>query len=135
MLPFLLDTGLLNFKGHYKELSKGYYYIETVVLLLAFMYLCRIKNPEQLAQISPGEFGKLLGLDRSPGAKCLRKKLKEICAQQKSTEWNMGLAREWSQEEGSLFQELWEDLLKSSNAISISSKEFPEIFLKFLKIS
>jgi len=103
VLPFLLDTGLLNFKGHYKELSKGYYYIETVVLLLAFMYLCRIKNPEQLAQISPGEFGKLLGLDRSPGAKCLRKKLKEICAQQKSTEWNMGLAREWSQEEGNDF--------------------------------
>lgn len=96
MVPFLLQTGLLSFKNHYQELDPGYYYIDAIVLLLSFMYLCRIKNPEQLRAINPGEFGKLLGLDRIPEAKCLRKKLKDIGNQQKSSQWNMELAKEWS---------------------------------------
>ena len=103
MVPFLLETGLLSFKNHYQELDSGYYYIDAIVLLLAFMYLCRIKNPEQLRAINPGEFGKLLGLDRIPEAKCLRKKLKDIGNQQKSSEWNMELAKEWSSGEQNEF--------------------------------
>ena len=46
--------------------------MKTIPPSLAFMYLCRIKNPEQLKHISPGEFGRLLGLDRVPEAKNLR---------------------------------------------------------------
>jgi len=103
LVPFLLETGLLSFKNHYQELDSGYYYIDAIVLLLAFMYLCRIKNPEQLKTINPGDFGKLLGLDRVPEAKCLRKKLKQICEQHKSTKWNMELAKEWSSGEQNEF--------------------------------
>ena len=33
--------------------------MDTTILFLAFMYRCRILNPEQLRQISPGEFEKL----------------------------------------------------------------------------
>jgi len=95
VLPFLLETGLLSFKNHYRELDAGYYYIDAIVLLPAFMYLCRIKNPEQLKGINPGEFGKLLGLDRIPEAKCLRKKPKDISNRQKSFQWNMELAGQW----------------------------------------
>lgn len=60
------------------------------------MYLCRIKNPEQLKRVSPGEYGKLLGLDRIPQSKCLRKKLKEIVKQNKSSSWNTSLANDWT---------------------------------------
>ena len=60
------------------------------------MYLRRIKNPEQLKYYSPGEFGKIMGLDRVPEAKCFRWKLAEICSQQKSGEWNMDLANQWA---------------------------------------
>lgn len=67
------------------------------------MYLRRIKNPEQLKYHSPGEFGKLMGLDRIPEAKCLRGKLKEICSQQGSSQWNMGLANRWACEEENEF--------------------------------
>jgi len=67
------------------------------------MYLRRIKNPEQLKYYSPGEFGKLMGLDRIPEAKCLRGKIKEICYQEKSRQWNMSLARKWSTEEKNEF--------------------------------
>lgn len=103
LVPFLLESGLLSFKNHYQEVDPGYYYIDAIVLLLAFMYLCRIKNPEQLKSINPGEFGKLLGLDRIPEAKCLRKKLKAICGQQKAAQWNMELAKTWASGEESGF--------------------------------
>jgi hypothetical protein len=103
LLPFLLETGLLSFRHHYRELDPGYYYIDTIVLLTAFMYLCRIQNPEQLKRVNPGDFGKLIGLDRIPEAKCLRKKIKEICAQNKSSEWNMDLAKSWADSEQTNF--------------------------------
>lgn len=67
------------------------------------MYLRRIKNPEQLKHYSPGEFGKIMGLDRVPEAKCLRKKLKEICSQKSSQKWNMSLANQWSLKEENEF--------------------------------
>jgi len=89
LLPFLEQTGLFSFKEHYQELEKGYYYIDCIILFLSFMFLRRIKNPEQLKYHSPGEFGKIMGLDRIPEAKCLRKKLKEICSQEHSEQWNM----------------------------------------------
>ncbi|MDT9288295.1 putative transposase, partial [Limnospira sp. PMC 1298.21] len=62
LVPFLIETGLLSFRNHYRELDPGYYYIDVIVMTSAFMYLCRIENPEQFKKISPGDFGKLLGL-------------------------------------------------------------------------
>ena len=103
LLPFLEQTGLFSFKEHYHELRKGYYYIDFIILFLSFMYLRRIKNPEQLKYQSPGEFGKIMGLDRVPEAKCLRGKLKAICSQEKSERWNMSLANQWSSTEGNEF--------------------------------
>jgi len=103
LVPFLLETGLLSFKHHYRELDPGYYYIDTIVLLTALMYLCRIQNPEQFKKINQGDFGKLLGLDRIPEAKCFRKKVKEIYAQGKSSEWNMELAKSWASTEETNF--------------------------------
>lgn len=103
LLPFLEQTGLFSFKDHFQELKKGYYHITFIILFIAFMYLRRIKNPEQLKHHSPGEFGKIMGLDRVPEAKCLRGKLKQICCQQKSLQWNMDLARHWSGQEENEF--------------------------------
>lgn len=67
------------------------------------MYLCRIKNPEQLKHISPGEFGKLLGLDRIPEAKNLRNKIKQIADQRKAKQWNKSLAAKWVDQEAPVF--------------------------------
>lgn len=103
LLPFLIETGLFSFQKHYEELKKGYYYINFIIQLLAFMYLCRIKNPEQLKSVSPGEFGKLLGVDRIPESKCLRVKVKQITNQEKATSWNKDLAAYWSAEEENEF--------------------------------
>ena len=98
LLPSLIETGLLSYREHYKDL-KGYYNLDATILALAFLYLCRIKNPEQTKHISPGEFGKLLGYDRIPEAKNLRKKISEISEQKKSKQWNTSLAKTWVNQE------------------------------------
>jgi hypothetical protein len=38
------------------------------------MALCRIKTIEKFRGQPPGEFGKLIGLDRAPEVRCLREK-------------------------------------------------------------
>ncbi len=103
LIPFLIETGLFSYRKFYNQLKKGYYYIDFIILLLSFMYLCRIKNPEQLKHISPGEFGLLMGIDRIPEVRCLRNKLKGISGQGKSQEWNMELANRWTTNEGNAF--------------------------------
>lgn len=103
LVPFLIETGLLSYQNHYKDFEKGYYDIDFIVLLLAFMYLCRIKNPEQLKSISPGDYGKLLGVDRVPEARCLRGKLKGLSDQGQAQNWNAALARQWMSEQENEF--------------------------------
>lgn len=102
LVPSLLATGLLSYKNHYGPLS-GYYDLDAIILTLAFMYLCRIKNPEQLKHISPGEFGKLLGLDRIPEASKLRMKISQIVEQKRGTKWNRSLAKSWVETEETAF--------------------------------
>ncbi len=102
LLPSLLSTGLLSYRNHYDNLS-GYYDLDTIIMTLAFMYLCRIKNVEQLKHISPGEFGKLLGLDRIPEAKNLRFKISQIVDQKRAVKWNSELAKTWIKIEETTF--------------------------------
>jgi hypothetical protein len=103
LLPFLKQSGLLSYDTHYKEISPGYYYLRYIIILLSFMYLLRIKNPEQLKYHSPGELGKIMGIDRVPEARCLRGKIQEIVSQGKSRQWNMELANTWSGSEDNEF--------------------------------
>jgi len=100
LLPFLLANGLLAYKNHYSQRSNGYYNYDQAILTLALMLLCRIKSVEQLKHIQPGEFGKLMGIDRCPEAKCLRGMVKELVLQKKAVEWNSSLAKQWINKEG-----------------------------------
>ena len=93
MVSFLLANGLLSYNSFYSERSNGYYDFDIIIMMVSFMYLCRIKTPEQLKHHSPGELGKLLGLDRVPEAKCLRAIIRELTDQEKSAQWNAFLAR------------------------------------------
>jgi len=98
LLPALLMQGLLTIKETHK-LKAGYYGINSIVLTLALMALCRIKNPEQLKQHKPGELGRLIGLDRVPELKCLRKKINELVGQNHSKELNDKLLQHWMPDE------------------------------------
>src|SRR5438876_1209579 len=65
-LPALLAAGLLSCTARLYQLPKGFYGIESLFLLLGLMALARIRSLEQLRYQAPGEWGKLLGLDRIP---------------------------------------------------------------------
>jgi hypothetical protein len=73
----------------------GYYTTLQVVTLLAYMALCRIKTVEQLQYAAPGELGKLMGLDRVPEVRCLRKKLSELSARDAPDKWAGLLSHQW----------------------------------------
>jgi len=94
-LPALIAQGLLKYKQVYQELSNGYYGLQSIILTLAFMALCRIRNPEQLKQQKVGELGALIGLDRVPETRCLREKLQQIVKQNKAKELNTVLFNHW----------------------------------------
>ena len=94
-LPALLENGLLE--GAEQMLGKinGYYSVFQLLLALAFMALCRIKSVERLRGNPPGEFGKLLGLDRIPEVRCLREKMDALSAGNAAEVWAVHLCERW----------------------------------------
>jgi hypothetical protein len=103
LIPALLSQGLLKVFAILEPLRKGYYGLLSILLVLAFMLLSRIKCPEQLKTCKVGELGKLLGLDRVPEAKCLRSKIDQIVSQRKSDELIRALSQEWIDKDDALF--------------------------------
>jgi hypothetical protein len=94
-LPSLLMNGLLDRAEQLLGGVKGYYRCFHILLLLAFMALCRIKTAEQFRGYAPGEFGKMLGLDRVPEVRCLRRKMDELSADNAAELWAAHLGRQW----------------------------------------
>ncbi len=94
-LPALIAVGLLAHTERYFELPRGFYRLDTIFLLLAFMALARLKSVEDLRYCSPGEWGKLLGVDRIPEAKTLREKIGILSQGGEPQEWAGDLCREW----------------------------------------
>ncbi len=99
-LPALLVLGLLRHSGEHFALPPGYYPLETIFLVIAFMALARVSSVEALRYEAPGEWGRLVGLDRIPEVRTLREKLTVLCAEGASVrEWSGRLAREWMEAE------------------------------------
>lgn len=94
-LPALLSNGLLEGAEQLLGAVKGYYTTFHILLLLAFTGLCRIETMEQIRGQAPGEFGKLLGLDRIPEVRCLRKKIDNLSTGNTAELWAAHLSRHW----------------------------------------
>ncbi len=94
-IPGLLANGLFHDAKEFLGRVSGYYTIFHVLLLLALMALCRIKTTEKLRGHAPGEFGKLLGLDRIPEVRCLRNKMDELSADDGAERWAANLGKYW----------------------------------------
>jgi hypothetical protein len=97
-LPALLANGLLRHTDKYFQLPPGYYGIDSIFLLVAFMALCRIKQVEQLRYCPPGEWGKLFGLDRIPEVRTLRSKLSILAGNGQVEAWGAELCSNWMAE-------------------------------------
>ncbi len=94
-LPALLAVGLLReTEGHF-SLPRGYYGLFSIFMLLGFMALCRVKSMEGLRYQAPGEWGKLLGLDRAPEVRTLREKVRILAESGQPIPWSAALCRDW----------------------------------------
>ena len=59
------------------------------------MALARLKSLERLRYCAPGEWGKLLGLDRVPEVRTMRAKVNHLAGQGKAAEWSADLFQNW----------------------------------------
>ncbi len=99
-LPALLGNGLIKHSSQFFKLPPGFYSLKHILLVLAFMALCRVKNIERLRYMSPGELGKLLGLDRVPEARTLRNKVQILSEDEGEVKkWGAALAKGWMEDE------------------------------------
>ena len=99
-LPALLDQGLVEVPQRlFGALRNGFFGLRSVLLTLAFMALLRIKSPEQLTGHAPGELGLLLGLDRVPEVKTLRRKLAEMGGRGLARLLHQHLTERWARDE------------------------------------
>jgi len=97
-LPALLLNGLLDGCEQFLGELKGYYREAHILLLVAYMSLCRIKTTEQVRSYAPGELGKLIGLDRVPEVRCLREKLSQLSKDDSAACWAAHLSKRWLSE-------------------------------------
>jgi transposase len=93
-LPALLDSSVLACAREvYGSIGPAFYGLRTSIVALLFMALLRIRRPEGLKEHSPDDLGRLLGLDRAPEVKTLRRKLTRLAAAGRATFFGRALAQ------------------------------------------
>ena len=98
-LPALLGQGLVAVGQQlYGSLKHGYYGVTSMLLSFGLMALVRIKSTEGLTHHAPGEFGRVLGLDRAPEMKTARRTLAELAGRGRALEFARAFAERWATE-------------------------------------
>ncbi|MFI5068907.1 MAG: putative transposase, partial [Streptosporangiales bacterium] len=93
-LPPLAGTGLLDCARQvYGRLRNGFYGLEVMLIVLVFMALLREARAEGATRIPPDALGRVLGLDRAPEVKTIRRKLAGLAAAGKAADLQLALAR------------------------------------------
>ena len=93
-LPALEGTGLLEAAREvYGRLKDGFYGLTATLLTLVFLALAGEPRAEGATRVPPAALGRVLGLDRAPEVKTIRRKLGELAAAGKAAELIMALAR------------------------------------------
>ncbi len=92
-LPALLDSGVLDCAREvYGGIGPAFYGLRTSIVAMLLMALLRIKRPEALKEHAPDDLGRLLGLDRAPEVKTLRRKLARLASAGLATDFGRALA-------------------------------------------
>jgi hypothetical protein len=93
-LPALAATGLLA-TAHtvYGELPNGFYSLDTMLCEGVFRALLGAARAEGAARIDPVALGRVLGLDRAPEVKTIRRKIRLLAAAGKAGDWIAAMAR------------------------------------------
>jgi transposase len=94
-VPVLVISGVFDCAQKiYGTLGPAFYGLRTSLLTLLLMALWRIKRPEGLKEHSPQDLGRVLGLDRAPEVKTLRRKLAQLAAAGGAAQFGQALAKQ-----------------------------------------
>ncbi len=94
-VPVLVVSGVFECAQEiYGTLGPAFYGLRTSLLTLLLMALWRIKRPEGLKEHLPQDLGRVLGLDRAPEVKTLRRKLAQLAAAGRAAQFGQALARQ-----------------------------------------
>jgi hypothetical protein len=93
-LPALAGTGLLD-TAHatYGELPNGFYSLDTMLCESVFRALLGEARAEGAARIDPVALGRVLGLDRAPEVKTIRRKIGLLAGAGRAGDWITAMAR------------------------------------------
>ncbi len=111
-VPALAANGLFDHLATLDRAREGgfYYRLTHVFILLALMALLRVKTVEALRRGCPGEFGRVLGLDRVPEVRCLRGRLEAVAANPAAVAvWANALSKAWMEADPGLAGTLYVD--------------------------
>ena len=80
-LPALAGTGLIQTaRSVYGQLKNGFYGLELMLVACVFLALLREPRAEGATRVPPAALGRVLGLDRAPEVKTIRRKLAGLAA-------------------------------------------------------
>jgi transposase len=93
-LAALIQTGVFECaRDIYGTLGPAFYGLRTSLMTMLLMALLRIKRPEALKEHAPAALGHVLGLDRAPEVKTLRRKLARLAAMGHAADFGRALAQ------------------------------------------
>jgi hypothetical protein len=93
-VPALLSCGLLRYISRFEKIT-GYYTATHVFISLVFLVLLRITRLDRSGEVSCGEIGRAMGLDRIPEVKTLRGRIASFCKVVNIKEWASQLSADW----------------------------------------
>ena len=93
-IPALIDSGVFQAAPEiYGSIGPAFYGLRTTILTMLLMALLRIKRPEGLKEHPPRDLGQVLGLDRAPEVKTLRRKLARLAGFGRAADFGRALAQ------------------------------------------
>lgn len=109
-IPALVASGLLSTAEKiYGSLGPAFYGLRTTLVAYVLLALLRIPRPETLKEYPPGELGRIVGLDRMPEVKTLRRKLSRLASLKGSYRLGREVARQRIAERGKVLGFLYID--------------------------
>ncbi|MCZ6563709.1 MAG: helix-turn-helix domain-containing protein, partial [Deltaproteobacteria bacterium] len=109
-IPSLVASGVLSIaRKIYGTLGPAFYGLRTTLVAYILLALLRIPRPETLKEYAPGDLGRIVGLDRIPEVKTLRRKLAQLASRKASQQFGREMARHRIAERGRLVGFLYLD--------------------------
>jgi transposase len=109
-IPALVTSDVLPVARQiYGSIGPAFYGLRTTLVAYILLALLRIPRPETLKEYAPDDLGRIVGLDRLPEVKTLRRKLARLASRKASQEFGRELARRRIAERGRMMGFLYLD--------------------------